>query len=79
MSEVEVRVVEAIEAYLGHRTSLDDLQSALLDATWDNEKPPAVALEAQHLIAEATREQRARQDLDTALLEAVKRAHRQYA
>jgi hypothetical protein len=79
MSSVVERVMTAIEAYVDHRISLDELQSELIDVTWDNASPPDLALEAELLIAEGTRGQASADELATALAAAVKRAQRQYA
>lgn len=75
MSESEERVATAIVAYLEHRSSLDDLQGLLLDATWDADAAPEIAYEAQLLIAEATNGDRSANDLAEALAAAVQRAH----
>ena len=75
MSQVEERVVRAIEAFLDGASELDALQDELIEVTWDKPDAPEVALEAELLIAEATSGDRSDADLREALRAVVQRAY----
>lgn len=75
MRTMEEKTVHAIESFLRDQCDLDALQDELAQVTWDNPGAPALALEAELLIAETTNGHRSDEDLRSALAAVLREAY----